>query len=399
LTIDTGSRADGPVAPPRILVVPMCWRRPIGGSDLHLLAFARQLAADGRFAVEIASAAPVGEAPRQASAGFAQVSEFGSIRPSLLSQVFSRLIWMVPGLPEFAARFGWEPPSLASPDLIAHVRARSDAVQAVLTGPYLLRIPAAIVAAAPGKVALLPCLHDEPFARFGSAGCILRGAAVVLFNTRPEQALARRLHGPEAARGAIVGFGIETPPSIAPIDVLRTRYGIVGNYLMFVGRQHRGKGLDRLINLVGQYNRRRPERAVTLVSIGAGVRRPRPAPWLRQLGVVEEAEKFGLLQGAIANITLSRLESLSITLLEGWSVGTPAIVDRASQVLSWQVEESGGGFAIDNARDLDQALTALRQPAVRARKAQAGLAFLAERYRWSSVLERLIAALPEGEPS
>lgn len=388
-----------PVEPPRILVVPVCWRQPIGGSDLHLLAFARQLAAEGRFTVEIASAAPLGAEPQPASVGFARVSEFRSIRPSILSRAAARLIWMVPGLAKLAARSGWEPPSLASPDLIAHVRARAAAVQAVLTGPYRFRIPAAVIAAAPGKVALLACLHDEPFARLGAARTSLCGAAVVLFNTPPERALARRLHGPVAATGPVVGFGVEPPTAIAPLDRLRACCRIPGDYLVFIGRQHRSKGFNRLITLVGRYNRRWPGQAVTLVSIGAGSRLSRPPAWLHQLGVVDEAEKYGLLQGALANITLSRMESLSITLLEGWSVGTPAIVDRASEVLRWQVEESGGGYAISDERDLDDALAALRQPETRAEKARAGHAFLAARYDWHAVCERLIAALPGSAPS
>jgi glycosyltransferase involved in cell wall biosynthesis len=240
---------------------------------------------------------------------------------------------------------------------------------------------------------LLPCLHDEPEARTVRTGAILRSAAVRIFSSEPERALAARLHGPAATAGSIVAIGVDAPDAIASEAEVRVRYGIVGDYLVYVGRQESGKELPSLVAMLRRHNRRYPEASISLVMVGAGRFRPRPAPWLRRTGFVDERTKFGLMQGAVANITFSRLEALSITLLEGWSVGVPAIVHAASEVLRTQVERALGGYVVNDDASFATAVRQLREPSIREAKGSAGASFVRRHYAWDDVMARFVAAL------
>ena len=71
----------------------------------------------------------------------------------------------------------------------------------ILTGPYLFGLALTASARFPDKTVLVPCLHDEPFARVRLVARMFHSVHAFCFNTAQEQALAERLFfkGAEAA--------------------------------------------------------------------------------------------------------------------------------------------------------------------------------------------------------
>ena len=145
---------------------------------------------------------------------------------------------------------------------------------------------------------------------------------------------------------------------------------------------------------VQAHNRRCPGHAVKLVLAGGGDYRPPADPQIRAVGYVDEPCRNGLLTGALANISFSRMESLSLVLLESWLLGTPSIGDAAAPVLHWQVSRSGGGISVRDVGELTQAIQTMRNSDCRLSMAEAGRKFVTTEYTWERVMAALVGALP-----
>jgi glycosyltransferase involved in cell wall biosynthesis len=83
----------------------------------------------------------------------------------------------------------------------------------------------------------------------------------------------------------------------------------------------------------------------------------------------------------------SSLESLSISLLEVWSVGRPALVNAASDVLVGQSRRANAGLWYNDAAEMSAAIPHLRDRTGEALGAN-GRAFVAASYAWPKIVEK-----------
>ncbi len=277
---------------------------------------------------------------------------------------------------------------------IALVHKEADRFDAIIAAPYFYGMTRDAIAAAPNRAVIIPCLHDEPAAYLEETGHLLRSACVRIFNSDVERALAARIHGAKAAVGPVIGVGLEASPHVASEEAVRRVFRLEGDYLLYVGRAHPLKGVQELVQAVQAHNRSNPNQSVTLVFAGDGEYDPPQDSKIRKLGYVDESFKNGLLASALANISFSRLESLSLVLLEAWALGTPSIVHTEAEVLDWQVSRSGCGLSIRTPDELGKAIQGMRDAKNRARMAEAGLRFVKVEYSWDHVLDAFVAALP-----
>ncbi len=103
----------------------------------------------------------------------------------------------------------WLRQSVNSDTLIAHLRENGPGYARVIAGPYLFGLVEAACMEVPDKMLLVPCLHDEPFARVRRIRKMFEAVLGFLFNTEPEQALAHRLYNLWPKTEAVVAMGIE----------------------------------------------------------------------------------------------------------------------------------------------------------------------------------------------
>jgi glycosyltransferase involved in cell wall biosynthesis len=144
------------------------------------------------------------------------------------------------------------------------------------------------------------------------------------------------------------------------------------------------------------YERYRRERggAAELILIGE-LAMPEPRlPGVRYLGFLSAEEKMAALAGARAVVCPSPYESLSIALLEGMSLGTPALASARSPVLKDHCLQSNGGLFYEDADEFVEALDLLvREPRLQGALAQSARAYVGENYRWEAVLGRYRALI------
>jgi glycosyltransferase involved in cell wall biosynthesis len=283
-----------------------------------------------------------------------------------------------------------------SEPLLAAVESVARRVDAVLFAPYLFASTVFGARVAPGRSLVIPCLHDEAYARFGIVQETLRGVAGLIFNSAPERDLAARLLGDAMPPSAVVGVGFDEPGALDPV-AWRRRTRLDGDLVAYAGRREIAKNFPLLLRWMTAYDEglSRCEPA-TLVAMGSGeLRAPRSArAVVRDLGFVSQHEKLEALAAAVATAQLSLNESFSYVLMESWLAGTPVIVHAGCAVTRNHCEESGGGLWVGDAEGFAAALDRLRADAtLRRRMAAGGARYVRGEYSWAAVLSRLEGAV------
>ncbi len=287
----------------------------------------------------------------------------------------------------------WLRNSVNADTLVAYVVAQGDRFDRVIAGPYLFGLVMAVADAVPDRTLLVPCLHDEPFARVGRIRERFEQVRGFLFNTEPERRLAHRLFALQPRTDAIVAMGIE-PFDVDPRAFSR-RTGLTADYVVYSGRREPLKGTPVLVDFLDCF-RSRTGRDVKLVMTGSG---PVDVPagltrHVYDLGFVSEQEKREAMAGAVAFCHPSVNESLSIVILEAWLAGTPALVHARGEVLRWQCVSSNGGLWFDDYPEFEAVLLyVLDHRDVAATLAAQGRAYTVANYAPAAVRRRLADAL------
>lgn len=266
----------------------------------------------------------------------------------------------------------------------------------LLPMPYLFGTSFWTAAAFPERTALIPCVHDEPYAWLPLMRAAFEQAAGCMMNTESEQRLLARIA--PAARTRVVGgvgYDITPPPGPERVEDLCRRLGVAPGFLLYAGRREEAKGLPELFAHYRALRAARPD-APALALMGSGDLQP-PADIARHvvdLGFLSVEDRDTAYAAATALVHPSRLESLGMVLLEAWLAGTPAVVNGHSPVLKDHCVRSGGGLWYDDEAEFVEATGLLiEDAAVRGRLAANGRAYVVDTYSWPALLARMWDAL------
>lgn len=299
---------------------------------------------------------------------------------------------------EFLRRQGPYVPALAE-----YIAVHADEYDAVLFFTYLYYPTWAGLRAAPERSILVPTAHDEPALRLRIFREVFELPRAFAFCSAPEEALVRERFPIGARPTRVTGIGIDTPER-PDGTAFAKRHALEGRpFALYAGRIDAGKGCAEMLDFYARY---RAEAAdpVDLVLIGRAVMPVPDAPGVRYLGFVSEDDKYAAMASAQVILCSSPFESLSIVLLEGWALGTPALVNARSAVLKDHCLRSNAGLYYENADEFSAALDWLAtRPTLRLALAQNGRRYVAEHYRWPTVIERyralIDAVAPPAPPS
>lgn len=244
------------------------------------------------------------------------------------------------------------------------------------------------------RAVLIPCLHDEGYARMRMVRRLFEAARLVLFHSEPERALAERLYGPMGARGIVVGEGV-TLDFPADAAAFRSAYGIAEPFVLYAGRKDPTKNTDLLVRVFAQYTRTHAN-DLKLVLIGPGhVSIPEDvASRIVDLGFVPEHDKRNAYAAALALCQPSLNESFSIVMMEAWACGTPCIVHESCEVTRHHVIASGGGLYFRDADDFAGVVDYLLENPETARAlGKAGQRYARENFSWPIITARYMELL------
>lgn len=285
----------------------------------------------------------------------------------------------------------WMNDSLRVPELYHHLLDHAEDYRAIICAPYLFWTTFACAQVAPDRTVLIPCLHDEPYARLELFQPMFTGVAGVQFLTEPEAALAEDLVvGP---RTAVVGAGVDVPERYDP-EGFRAKHGITDRFVLAGGRREGAKGWDGLMEGYARAVRRGLDLKLVTFGVGEVGAPPDIADHVIDLGFLDAGDLIDAYAAADAYLQPSAMESFSRTIMESWLAGTPVIANAASDVVAWHCERSGAGLVFQDAYELEQCLRFVEQAPDQARElASGGRAYVLEHYRWPETLDRMEQAI------
>jgi glycosyltransferase involved in cell wall biosynthesis len=274
-----------------------------------------------------------------------------------------------------------------APSLVEALKAEKDGFGAVVFFTYLYYPTYWGLRAAPERSVLVPTTHDEPPLRFSIYREVFDRPRAFAFLTPAEQELVRARFGVGDRPAVVAGMGVEVKEP-GDLAAFRHRHGLSGPYALYAGRIDEGKGCGMMLAYHERY-RREKQGAAELVLIGR-LAMPEPRQeGVHCLGFLSEEEKVTAMAGALAVVCPSPYESLSIVLLEGLSLGTPALVNAGSPVLKEHCLRSNAGLFYADGDEYAEAMDLLaRDEPLRSALGANGRRYVDAEYRWSVVLDR-----------
>ena len=306
-----------------------------------------------------------------------------------------RLLPPLPPFPEHELRLLGA--LLSCDDLYAAMLERPDARFIFVPYPFPASFWGPLLA--PERSWLLPCLHDEPYARYATYRHAFATARGALFNSHGELALAQRLYGLPPERLHMAGEGIALHWKGVG-ERFRQRHNIAPGtrLLLSVARRDVSKNLPLLLAYAREYWASRGA-DMRLVLLGPPAPNPVYVPeglgeLILDAGFVSEAEKHDAYAAADLLVHPSLIESFSIVLMEGWLQGAPALVHSGCDVTRDHVERSGGGLHFATFGEFAAALDLLLpDPQLRTALGARGREYVLANCKWEDVARRTIAAV------
>lgn len=381
-------------------VTPRCGEHIVGGAETLVLQLAKHLQEDRGHTVQILTSCAEDNRTwdNVLPSGPDQVAGLPVLRFSLAARNLDTWVPLQIAIAHGQSvsledELEWMAQSVTSAPLLQWLAMHGEEFDAIFFAPYLFGFTFWGSLTVPKNAWLIPCLHDESYAYTKVVDAMFRIVGRALFNSTPEQDLARALYG--QIRGGEVGMGFVPPPQTAVPSPVHGRYAVV------LGRKETGKNAQVAIDYFVESKAKGliPDDLKLVIAGGGDFKDLYRDAVLERGDVVDltrlsEDQKLALLRSAVALIQPSVNESFSIVLMEAWLQGTPALVHGQGAVTRDHVLRSKGGLYFLNADEFGGALGLLcKEPSLRNALGQNGDRYVRARYNWSSVLERFEAVV------
>ncbi len=232
------------------------------------------------------------------------------------------------------------------------------------------------------KAFLVPLAHDEWPLQMRIWDEFFKRPVCTIFNTPEEHDFIGTRFARNAIDGPVIGCGIEAPAYTDP-ESFRMRYGVPGSFILYLGRIDPSKGCGVLVEDFVRFRRDHATPA-KLVLIGDRLMTLPPDENVLVVGPVDEQTKWDALAACDLLAMPSSYESLSLAVLEAWSVGKAALVNAHSAALVGQCRRSGAGLWYASYDEFEAALGILDEP-VRKKLGSQGIDFIKDTCSWPEV--------------
>ena len=243
----------------------------------------------------------------------------------------------------------------------------------------------------PEKTILIPLVHPDKPLYFSINALMFTRVRHIAFNTEAERQTCRRVFGSAMAPSSLVGCGIEEAPE-AEWDAVKAKYGLPDQYVLYLGRITPSK----TTNIIPDFLRYKKAHGgeIKLVMVGGvelDIERP-DSPDILFTGFVSEEEKTAIIRHATVMVNPSRLESLSLLMLEAMQNSVPLLVNGRSRVMKDHCKLSGAALWYNGSRDFRRKLHRLiADPELRRSMSEKGPAYVRKYYDWDVIIPKLRA--------
>jgi len=236
------------------------------------------------------------------------------------------------------------------------------------------------------KSILLPTAHHEPPIFLDIYQEVFNTPVGIVFNTPAEAEFVCKKFPLKETLTTTIGTGIKIPTKL-PAKQFVQKHGLTKPYILYAGRIEPGKGCQELCDYFVNFKEEEDE--VELVFIGTLLMELPRHTSIRYIGYLPEEEKLAAMKKAEVVVIPSPLESLSLSLLEAFSVRTPVLVDERSEVLKEHCLRSNGGLYYRGPEEFCYGLKFLLSNRRLSRlMGNNGFAYVRENYDWQQIVKR-----------
>ncbi|WP_321311671.1 glycosyltransferase family 4 protein [Halarcobacter sp.] len=228
-----------------------------------------------------------------------------------------------------------------SENLTAFIKNNSDKYDAFIFFTYIYATTYFNLPFVKEKAYLASFAHDERPIYLPIWKDFFKKPKKMIFSTVEEKNFLQKQFPDVKFDGDIFGIGIDKPNDISNIR-FRQKYDIYSPYILYIGRIDESKGVHDLIQyflkFIDKYKIN-----IKLVLAGKSVIDIPKNEFIKYIGFIDEQTKFDAIEDCELLVNSSPFESLSMVLLEAWSMNRPVLVNRISDVMVGQCKRSGGG--------------------------------------------------------
>lgn len=290
-------------------------------------------------------------------------------------------------------RFGWNTQKITEmwnrilgpyvPGLIRYMENHKQEYQAVIFVTYMYYPTVFGMEKASERAIFVPTAHDEYNIYFKVYEKLFHLPKKIVYLTEEERKFVWRQFHNEETENRVIGLGVELPEKVS-VERFRRKYGIEGEYLIYAGRVDADKGCGEMFEYFHRYVGGRND--LKLVVIGRTYMKIPDAENIYYLGYVSDEDKYDAIKGAKLLWLPSRMESLSIAVLEAMKLGTPVIVNGKCNVLRAHCEKSGAGLWYDDYEGFSQQLQTFTSSLYKDYSGKA-VEYVKQYYSWDKVLQ------------
>lgn len=297
----------------------------------------------------------------------------------------------------FADELQWlEEEGPLAPALIDYIKAHEDDFDYFIFFSYRYYHSYWGINAVAKKSILVPTAEHDAVIHLSLFKDLFRKPRALIYNSFEERNMINALSRNHDIVGDVVGVGTEIPDEFSSDD-FRRKYGIKGDYVIYIGRIDENKGCGQLFEFFLRF-KREENTDVKLVMIGSSKLNIPDHPDIVHLGFLSEEDKFAGLDGAQVLMMPSFYESLSMVTLEAWALGKPVLANALCEVLRGQCLRSNAGFYYGNYFEFRETFRLLLStPRLRDAMGKNGKNYFKRHYTWDVIESKYLAILDQLE--
>lgn len=236
----------------------------------------------------------------------------------------------------------------------------------------------------PERSLMIPCLHDEGYAKMKVMQKALSQLAGISFNSMAEKIFAESLLD-KVPFNKVIGTGIDQGIMVDPMK-FKKKYNLE-QFILYGGRKDAGKNVPLLIDYFCRFLEKN-NTDLKLVLLGNG-KAEIPEKFSKNIidMTVPKSEWYDACATATIFCLPSINESFSIVIMEAWLQKTPILVHNKCEVTKEHCLKSNGGLYFDNYEEFEACVKYyLKNPETRERLGENGYQYVLSNFTWDKIM-------------
>jgi len=233
------------------------------------------------------------------------------------------------------------------------------------------------------KSYLVPTAHDEFAIYLPIWDEWFKKPQALICSTEEEKLFLEKRFPAIEYKGDIIGIGVSIPESISEVR-FRYKHDMHCPFIIYIGRIDKSKGCGELFDFFLRY-KTETSNNLKLVLAGYSVMDIPKHDDIIKLGFIDNKTKFDAIKGCEFLVNPSSYESLSIVLLEAWSLNKPVLVSAKCDVMVGQCRRSNGGLWYNN---YDEFIACMEYIINNKNIALNGKKFVENNYNWEVITSK-----------